>query len=78
MVKIYAVSVSMVLTMIISIFLFGLVPTPQLFYGITIIAISMLLYFELIDASISQPVVAPVVLPIQKEFSDDNDEEANA
>lgn len=49
MVKIYAVSVSMILTMIISIFLFDYEPTIQLFFGIIIITISILMYFNVIS-----------------------------
>jgi UDP-sugar transporter A1/2/3 len=45
MVKIYSVSVSMVLTMVLSIFLFDYAPTTQLFYGIVIITVSVLMYF---------------------------------
>ena len=48
MIKIYAVAVSMLLTMILSIFLFGFSPSIQLLYGIIIITISILLYFGII------------------------------
>jgi len=45
MVKIYSTAVSMSLTMVISVLLFNFEPTPQLFFGIVIITISLLMYF---------------------------------
>jgi UDP-sugar transporter A1/2/3 len=48
MVKIYSVSVSMVLTMLVSVFLFDLEPSLQMILGIVIITISILLYFDVL------------------------------
>jgi len=55
MVKIYAVAVSMALTMILSIFMFEYEPTTQLFFGIVIITISILMYFNVVSSEISSP-----------------------
>jgi len=54
MVKIYAVAVSMALTMILSILLFpDFQPTLQLLFGIIIITISILQYFDLLSTDTS-------------------------
>ncbi|CAM6084893.1 unnamed protein product [Calypogeia fissa] len=44
-VKVYSTSMAMLLTMVISVYLFNLVPTLQLFLGIVICGISLQLYF---------------------------------
>jgi hypothetical protein len=52
MVKIYAVAVSMALTMVLSIFLFDFEPSSQLFFGIITITISILMYFNIVTGEI--------------------------
>eukprot|EP01114_Cavostelium_apophysatum_P021051 TRINITY_DN7235_c0_g1_i1.p1 TRINITY_DN7235_c0_g1~~TRINITY_DN7235_c0_g1_i1.p1 ORF type:complete len:318 (-),score=48.07 TRINITY_DN7235_c0_g1_i1:77-1030(-) len=53
MVKIYSVAVSMVLTMLISSAIFpDFEPTAQLFFGIVIITISLLMYFNIVSPEV--------------------------
>jgi len=55
MVKIYAVSVSMALTMVLSIFLFPeFKATAQLLFGIIIISISVLMYFNVVSSDVAE------------------------
>jgi len=61
MVKIYSVAVSMIVTMILSIFLFSHTPSTQLFFGIVIITISILMYFDVLTPK-SSINVAPMEL----------------
>src|SRR5258707_661192 len=49
MVKIFAVAVSMSLTMFVSIILFDFIPTINYLFGIIIITISILLYFGVVS-----------------------------
>jgi len=85
MVKIYSVAVSMILTMLISIFLFSYVPTTQLLFGIIIITISILMYFNIINSNVSQtPPTAPSVStsapsssPQSEEKNSGNDEKGS-
>jgi len=69
MVKIYSVAVSMIVTMILSIFLFSHTPTTQLFFGIIIITVSILMYFDVLSPK-SVIISAPVEL--QKIQVEDN------
>src|SRR4051812_45726515 len=66
MVKIYAVAVSMALTMILSIMLFPeYKPSLQLLYGIIIITISILQYFNLISMDNISAVISTPTPPAQ-------------
>ncbi|PRP83927.1 hypothetical protein PROFUN_08864 [Planoprotostelium fungivorum] len=54
MVKIYSVAVSMALTLVLSVLFMGQQPTSQMFFGISIITVSILMYFNVVTPEISQ------------------------
>ncbi|KAG6552204.1 hypothetical protein Mapa_006052 [Marchantia paleacea] len=56
-VKVYSTSMAMLLTMVLSIYLFNFVPTLQLFIGIAISGISLQIYFTPPQQLVEQPTI---------------------
>jgi len=78
MVKIYAVSVSMVVTMLLSIVMFEFQPTTQLFFGIVIITISILMYFNVVTSEVSSPASASSSSSVEKPATPKSTQQADS
>lgn len=60
MVKIYSVAVSMALTLVLSVLFLGQQPTVHMFYGISVITVSILMYFNVITPETHDDVIPHV------------------
>ncbi|KAI9072529.1 hypothetical protein K1719_045488 [Acacia pycnantha] len=63
-VKVYSTSMAMLLTMILSIFLFNFKPTLQLFLGIVICMMSLHMYFAPPNMLVDMPLTSPLTFKI--------------